>query len=39
MKEEVSPLDFFSEEFTFVRTSSLIPGSLEKGMLSHFIAK
>lgn len=39
VKEVVSPLDFFSEEFAFVRTSSLIPGSLEKGMLSHFIAE
>ena len=31
VKAKVSPL-YFSEEFTFVGTSSLIPGSLEKGM-------
>lgn len=32
VKAKVSPLNFFSEEFTFVHTSSLIQGSLEKGM-------
>lgn len=31
-KVSISPLTFFSEEFTFVHTSSLILVSLEKGM-------